>query len=46
MKREWKQIMINTIRACQYYEPGELEKMTASEVQIIYDELLDRWLEA
>lgn len=46
MKRDWKQIMISTIRACQYYEPGELEKMTASEVQIIYDELLDNWMEA
>ena len=45
MKREWKQIMINTIRACQQYEPGELERMTASEVQLIYDNLIDSWME-
>ena len=45
MKRTWKDIMIATIRSCQFYEAGELERMTESEVQMIYDDLIDNWIE-
>lgn len=43
MKTTWKQIMIETIRAHQHYDIGELERMTESELQAIYEDLID-WL--
>lgn len=43
MKTTWKQIMIETIRRHWHYETGELERMTESELQAIYEDLID-WL--
>ena len=45
MKRTWRDIMIATIKAHQYYEAGALERMTDSEIQMIYDDLIDNWIE-
>lgn len=45
-KKTWKQMMIETIRAHWYYGPEELERMTESEIQMIYDDLIDNWIES
>lgn len=40
----YKELMINTIRAHQYYEEGVLEAKSEAEVKDIYEALLD-WME-
>lgn len=38
-----KELMIETIRRCWFFEPGSLESMGLDEVREIYEALID-WL--